>query len=99
MEYTIIFLDSVLEKDLPSLPKKVRSRAVDAINERLTVDPVNLGEPLYHSFKGFRRLRVGDYRIMYYTDTTKHEVTIVTIGHRDTIYEKALKVLKNYVFQ
>ncbi|WP_341813473.1 type II toxin-antitoxin system RelE/ParE family toxin [Wolbachia endosymbiont (group B) of Germaria angustata] len=99
MEYTIIFLDSVLEKDLPSLPKKVRSRAVDAINERLTVDPVNLGEPLYHSFKGFRRLRVGDYRIMYCADTTKYEVTIVTIGHRDTIYEKALKVLKNYVFQ
>ncbi|WP_425384324.1 hypothetical protein [Wolbachia endosymbiont (group B) of Eupithecia inturbata] len=36
---------------------------------------------------------------MYYTDTKKHEVTIVTIGHRDTIYEKALKVLNNYVFQ
>lgn len=97
MEYTIIFLDSVLERDLPSLPKKVRSRAVDAINEQLTVDPVNLGEPLYHSFKGFRRLRVGDYRIMYCADTKKHEVTIITIGHRDT--EKALKVLKNHVFQ
>ncbi|BET35386.1 MULTISPECIES: type II toxin-antitoxin system RelE family toxin [Wolbachia] len=99
MEYTIIFLDSVLEEDLPNLPKKVRSRAIDAIKERLTVNPIDFGESFCYKLKGFRRLRVGDYRIMYYTDTKKHEVTIVTIGHRDTIYEKALKVLNNYVFQ
>ncbi|MFP3027608.1 MAG: type II toxin-antitoxin system RelE/ParE family toxin [Wolbachia sp.] len=99
MDYKIKFLKNVTEKDLLALPIKIELRVNKAIQKRLTVDPVNLGEPLYHSFKGFRRLRVGDYRIMYYTDTTKHEVTIVTIGHRDTIYEKALKVLKNYVFQ
>ncbi|MDR2609212.1 MAG: hypothetical protein LBC06_01280 [Rickettsiales bacterium] len=61
MEYNIIYLDDVLETNLPDLPKKIRSRIIDAINGRLKVDPVNLGEPLYHSFKGFRRLRVGDY--------------------------------------
>ncbi|WP_353279086.1 type II toxin-antitoxin system RelE family toxin [Wolbachia endosymbiont (group B) of Longitarsus flavicornis] len=61
---------------------------------------LNLCDTHYEELWGsFRRLRVGDYRIMYCADTTKHEVTIVTIGHRDTIYEKALKVLKNYVFQ
>ncbi|MFV1011078.1 type II toxin-antitoxin system RelE/ParE family toxin [Wolbachia endosymbiont of Nasonia vitripennis] len=97
MNYKIKFLKNVTEKDLPALPIKIESRVNKAIKERLTVDPL---VSLYtNSFKGFRRLRVSDYRIMYCADTKKHEVTIVTIGHRDTIYEKALKVLKNYVFQ
>ena len=93
MGYTIIFLDNVLKKDLPSLPKTVRKRVIKAINERLTVDPINLGKALEHSLKGYKGLRVGDYRVLYYADTLKYEVTIVTIGHRDTIYEKAKKIL------
>ncbi|WP_265030179.1 type II toxin-antitoxin system RelE family toxin [Wolbachia endosymbiont (group A) of Philonthus cognatus] len=99
MEYTIIFLDNVLEKDLPDLPKTVRLRVINAINERLKVDPVNLGEPLHYSLKGFRRLRVGDYRVVYHVNTVKHEVTIVTLGHRETIYEKTLKIINKYIFQ
>ncbi|MDX5487949.1 MAG: type II toxin-antitoxin system RelE/ParE family toxin [Wolbachia endosymbiont of Andrena praecox] len=96
MGYTIIFLDSALERDLPSLPKTVRSRVISAIKERLTVDPINLGEVLHHSLKGCRRLRVGDYRTIYHVNTAKYEVTIVTIGHRDTIYEKARKILRRH---
>ncbi|MGL9717318.1 MAG: type II toxin-antitoxin system RelE family toxin [Wolbachia sp.] len=96
MEYNIIYLDNVLEEDLPGLPKKIQSRIIDAIDERLKIDPINLGEPLYHSFKGFRRLRVGDYRAMYHADTEKYEVTIITVGHRDNFYEKALKIIKKY---
>ncbi|WP_353277237.1 hypothetical protein [Wolbachia endosymbiont (group B) of Villa cingulata] len=51
MDYKIKFLKNVTEKDLPSLPIKIELRVNKAIQERLTVDPVNLGEPLYHSFK------------------------------------------------
>ncbi|MDG7056559.1 MAG: type II toxin-antitoxin system RelE/ParE family toxin [Wolbachia endosymbiont of Penenirmus auritus] len=93
MGYTIIYLDNVLEKDLPSLPKTVRKRIIKAINERLTVDPINLGKTLDHSLKGYKGLRVGDYRVLYDVNTSKYEVTIVTVGHRGTIYEKAKKIL------
>ncbi|WP_246226419.1 type II toxin-antitoxin system RelE family toxin [Wolbachia endosymbiont of Madathamugadia hiepei] len=61
MNYEIKFLRNVTEEDLPALSVKIESRIKKAIQERLTVDPLNLGEPLQHSFKGFRRLRVGDY--------------------------------------
>ncbi|BFD47308.1 type II toxin-antitoxin system RelE family toxin [Wolbachia endosymbiont of Dactylopius coccus] len=88
MGYTIIFLDNVLEKDLPDLPKTVRLRVINAINERLTVDPINLGEPLYHSLKGRRRLRVGDYRVIYRVNQSEHIVVITEIGHRDNIYKR-----------
>ncbi|CAN2105018.1 type II toxin-antitoxin system RelE/ParE family toxin [Wolbachia endosymbiont of Drosophila malagassya] len=99
MEYTIIFLRNVLKKNLPDLPKTIRSRVVDAIHDRLTVDPLNLGKPLHHSFKGHRRLRVSDYRIIYSVNTVKHAVTIVAVGHRDTIYEEALKIIDTYTLQ
>ncbi|NSM56636.1 type II toxin-antitoxin system RelE/ParE family toxin, partial [Wolbachia endosymbiont of Atemnus politus] len=60
MDYKIKFLRNVTEEDLPALSVKIESRIKKAIQERLTVNPVNLGEPLQYSFKGFRRLRVGD---------------------------------------
>jgi mRNA interferase RelE/StbE len=43
--YKVKSLKSVVEKDLPSLPKTIRLRVQKAIKERLTADPINLGEP------------------------------------------------------
>ncbi|MCA4775364.1 hypothetical protein IHO40_04660 [Wolbachia endosymbiont of Mansonella ozzardi] len=51
---------------------------------------MNLGEPLYHSFKGHRRLGVGVYRIV---NIEEHAVIIVAAGHGDTIYKEALKII------
>lgn len=82
MGYTIIFVGKVIRKDLPDLPKTIRLRVVNAINERLTVDPMNLGEPLHHSLKGRRRLRVGEYRVIYRVNQLEQIVTITEIGHR-----------------
>ncbi|WP_320157481.1 MULTISPECIES: type II toxin-antitoxin system RelE/ParE family toxin [unclassified Wolbachia] len=87
MEYNIIFIESVLEKNLPALPKTIRLRIINAINKRLTIDPINLGEPLYYRFKGQRRLRVGDYRVIYSVNIIKYEVVITEIGHRKDIYK------------
>ncbi|WP_265025569.1 type II toxin-antitoxin system RelE family toxin [Wolbachia endosymbiont of Rhagoletis indifferens] len=64
----------------------------------LQLIPINLGEALNHSLKGRRRLRVGDYRIIYHVNTVEYEVTIVTVGHRDTIYEKARKILSKHKY-
>ncbi|WP_386087012.1 type II toxin-antitoxin system RelE family toxin [Wolbachia endosymbiont (group A) of Norellia spinipes] len=86
--YKIKSLKSVTERDLPNLPKTIRLRVQKAIKERLTVDPINLGEPLHHNLKGLRRLRVGDYRVVYRVDQSERTVVITEIGHRDTIYKR-----------
>ncbi|WCR59357.1 MAG: hypothetical protein PG978_000793 [Wolbachia endosymbiont of Ctenocephalides felis wCfeF] len=49
MNYKIKFSRNVTEEDLPALPVKIESRIKKAIQERLTADPLNLGEPLHHS--------------------------------------------------
>lgn len=86
--YLIEYLDSVVEEDIPSLPKMIRKMIKRAIEERLAVDPVGLGKPLRYSLKGHRRLRVGDYRIVYRINHEKQIVTIVIIKHRKDVYEK-----------
>jgi mRNA interferase RelE/StbE len=87
MSYTLEYLDRVVLDDIPELPKTMRERIKKAIESRLTVDPVGLGKPLRYSFIGHRRIRVGDYRIIYRIDNEKQIVTIVMIKHRKEIYK------------
>ena len=84
--FTIEYLDSVVEEDIPALPKTMRERIRQAIETRLTADPIGLGKPLRYSFVGHRRIRVGDYRIVYRLDIENHKVIIVLIKHRKDVY-------------
>lgn len=85
--YRIEYLDSVVEEDIPRLPKTVRSLIKRAIEERVAIDPIGLGKPLRYSLKGHRRVRVGDYRIVYRADQQNRTITIVLIKHRKDVYE------------
>lgn len=86
--YKIEYLDTVVSEDIPALPKTMRERIKRAIESRLTADPVGLGKPLRYSFIGHRRIRVGDYRIVYRVDPNKSLVTIVFIKHRNAVYDE-----------
>lgn len=86
--YSIEYLDLVVEEDIPALPKRMRELIRRAIEERLTVEPIGLGKPLRYSFIGHRRLRVGDYRIVYRVDQTLRKVVIAGIKHRKDIYKE-----------
>ncbi len=85
--YFIYYRESVQKHDIPALPKAMRDTIKRAIMERLTIDPIGLGKPLRYSLKGHRRLRVGDYRIIYTIDEANKNVIITAIGHRKDIYE------------
>jgi len=84
--FKIEYLDSVLETDIPELPKTIKSRVRRAIEERLTLDPVAFGKPLRYGLKGSRRLRIGDYRIIFIIEEDPKTVLITKIGHRKEIY-------------
>lgn len=86
--FQVEYLESVVEDDIPSLPKTMRNRIKTAIETRLTIDPIGLGKPLRYSFVGHRRIRVGDYRIVYRLDMSRHVIVIVLIKHRKDVYEE-----------
>jgi mRNA interferase RelE/StbE len=83
----IIEYDIDIEEKLRDLPKSIREIIRKAIEKKLTIDPVTFGKPLRYSLKGYRRLRVGDYRVIYKIIEDKVIVFIVDIDHRKDIYE------------
>lgn len=86
MKYRIEYLKSVVDDDIPKLPKTVRKQIKTAIEEKLTSHPVEFGKPLRYSLKGARRLRVGDWRVIYRIEPPD-VVLVIKIGHRREIYE------------
>lgn len=87
INYQIVYLEPVVRKHIPALPSRTRALIRKAIEERLTVDPLSFGKPLRYSLKGHRRLRVGDYRIVYRIDPEAFSVVVVAIQHRKDIYK------------
>lgn len=86
MAYNIGYKKSV-ERDLKKLPKAEARRILDQIEEELTEDadayPVLKGQ-----FAGLRKLRIGDYRVIY--AIPGNDVIVLRIGHRKDVYRKEI---------
>jgi mRNA interferase RelE/StbE len=71
--------------DIPLLDTKLKTRIRNAIEKRLTTAPHLYGEPLRKTLRGYWKLRVGDYRVIF--KIMKEEVWILGIIHRKKVYE------------
>ena len=82
--YNVHYLEEVL-KDIKNIPTNVRKTIKSAIETRIMIDPFSYGKPLRYSWKGHRRIRVGDYRIIYKIIEEKKEILIIAIKHRKEV--------------
>ena len=90
IRYHIHYAEQVVQKHIPDLPTTAKSLIKRAIEERLTIDPIGFGKPLRYSLKGHRRLRVGDYRIVYRIEPHEKIVLVIAIKHRKDVYTLSL---------
>lgn len=79
--YRIEYLDSIKE-DLAGISKSSKDQIRKAIEKKLTANPIEFGKPLQYSLKGLRRLRVGDYRVIFKIEEKDKTVLIVKIADR-----------------
>lgn len=86
MPYKVRYHPFVKEKDLPKLNETIKKRIRNAIEKRLMVDPVKYGEPLRRTLKGYRKLRIGNYRIVF--KIMDDYIIILGICHRKDVYKK-----------
>ena len=82
----LIYHPDVKEVDIPSLDARLKKRIKLAVETRLASAPERYGEPLRKTLKGYWKLRVGDYRVVY--KVVGEEVWILGIIHRRDVYEK-----------
>lgn len=73
-------------KNIKKFPKNIQERIIRAIENRLCVYPEEVGKPLLNQWREHRRLRVGDYRIIYKIYQETIVVFIVEVDHRKDVY-------------
>jgi mRNA interferase RelE/StbE len=76
-------------QDIARLDGRLKKRIKAAIENRLAIAPHQYGEPLRKTLKGYWKLRVGDYRVVF--KVSGSEVLILGIIHRKKVYEKIEK--------
>ena len=76
---------STVEKRLKRLPKNIQERFWVVV-ERLKENPL-AGIPLKGDFKGERKYRIGDYRILYRYFSKDKTVFIYQIESRQGVYK------------
>ena len=84
----ILFRDEIAG-DLRPLGRLHRDRILTAIEERLALEPERYGKPLGGNLAGLRRVRVGDYRIVYQVKGA--QVVVWAVLHRKTVYAEIVK--------
>ena len=84
MTFTLRYHPAVRDEDLPLIDRRNREKIQRAIEERLKTAPHDYGEPLRKSLKGYWKLLVGDYRVVF--RVIESEVWILAIRHRKSVY-------------
>ena len=84
MAFNITYKRSVI-RDISRLDKKEARRIIDKIEKSLS-EQAESYPALKGEFAGLRKMRVGDYRVVF-TIIDKN-VLVLRIGHRREIYKK-----------
>jgi len=71
-----------VQHDLRKIGRADRIRIIDQLEAALSENP-DRGEPLTGQFRGLRKFRVGEYRVIYSRE--KDGVLVLRIGHRSSV--------------
>ena len=71
-------------KELKKVPHQDQKKIIDSV-EALRIDPLK-GKVMSADWKGFRRLRIGDYRVIYAFDGVELLISVFRVGHRREVY-------------
>jgi mRNA interferase RelE/StbE len=93
MAYQLLYHADVKKVDLPRMDAKNKAMVKRAIKERLTTQPEVYGKPLQRTLKGYWKLRVGEYRVVF--RISENDVLILGIIHRREVYRKIHKRVTN----
>jgi len=94
--YRIVLDELVLERDLKPIDPRDRERILRAIKSKLSEVPGDFGSPLGGYLRGFWKLRVGAYRVIYRILEKEKLVDVALVGFRrnEEAYDKMMKRIK-----
>ncbi|MFD8015289.1 type II toxin-antitoxin system RelE/ParE family toxin [Streptomyces sp. NPDC058955] len=84
-EYRTVFRPEA-QSELRKIPHEMALRTLAKLTE-LEGDPLGFNTTALVSQPDRRRLRVGDYRVVYTIDNGELVVWVIHVGHRSTVYD------------
>ena len=87
--FRVIYHHSVVKEDIPKLSRGWKKKVERASEEKLMTRSEVYGKPLRRSLRGYRKLRVGNYRVIY--RIAGDAVKVFVIQHRSVVYKIAEK--------
>ena len=85
MDYKIVYHDLVFRDDLPPIPRNWRDNILRLVHHKLTKHPQVFGKPLRSPLAGYRKLRIGSYRVIFRIE--KLQIKIFVIALRKIAYQ------------
>lgn len=85
----------VIRDDLKSIDKSTARFILKSIYRKLSKDPESYGSPLLGQFKGYWKLRVGDFRVVYKINKDEVLVSVIKVGiiRDDKLYKEMINRL------
>ncbi|MFC1615902.1 type II toxin-antitoxin system RelE/ParE family toxin [Patescibacteria group bacterium] len=85
----------MLKEDFKKISNTEKRKIVKTIKKKLSKNPQEFGKPLKGKLKGYFRLRINFYRVIYRIDKGKIRVLIIKVGLRKNLkaYIQAAKRL------
>lgn len=86
----------VLDEDFRRIPKKDQSVILKTVYKKLGTAPQEYGAPLRHELKGYWKLKISNYRVVYTIEDDKVQVIVVKVGIRrdKEVYKQMISQLK-----
>ena len=87
MRWRVRLARRILTDDIPQVGHDAYERAKKAIEKKLPVAPEQYGEPLHSPLHGLYKLKSSHARVVYHVEVKAHEVWVLLIGDRSTIWD------------
>lgn len=86
----------VRDEDFKKISKKDQSIILKTIYKKLGTSPEKYGAPLWHNLKGYWKLKISDYRVIYKIEKKEIKILVLKVGIRrdEEVYKEMLKRLK-----
>lgn len=83
----------VQEEDFKKINKHDQHIILKTINKKLSIAPEKYGTPLLHDLKGYWKLKISHYRVIYVIEKNQIKVLVLKIGLRrdEEVYKEMMR--------
>jgi mRNA interferase RelE/StbE len=87
----------VIKEDFKKIGRSTQALILKTIYKKLSVAPEQYGSPLRSELRGYWKLRVADYRVIYRVERDIVRVLVLKVGLRrdEEVYKEMIQRLKN----